>query len=149
MDWGSLIGAGVGGLGSLLSGGQKTDTSTSTQQLSPELQAAVQQIFAKIPGIFNKSYPQYTGERVAQPTDSRTAMNPLISQMSNNIQQSMTQGNPYQGRINQVLDQAPTQISVPDLLGRNSAAGAQVMGGYQPVDKLAAPSNPWTSGLSQ
>lgn len=131
MDWGSLIGAGASALGGLLGGGEKETSTTQSTSLSPELKAQIEQIFAKIPQIFNKSYPQYQGQRTAGPTASRTQMDQFIAPMQQQMMQRMTQPNQYQQRINQVLDQTPAQISVPDLLGRTGNAGVVNYGGYE------------------
>lgn len=131
MDWGSLIGAGTSLLGGILGGGEKETSTTQSTSLSPELQAQIEQIFAKIPQIFGKEYPQYQGQRTAGPTASRTQMDQFIAPMSQSMMQRMTQPNQYQQRIGQVLDMTPPQISVPDLLGRTGNAGVVNYGGYE------------------
>ena len=147
MDWTSLIGAGSSLLGGLFGDDKKSTEQTTT--LSPELQSFIDDIFKKIPSVFNRPYPEYQGERVAQPTANRAAMDPLMASVSSQLAARNVQGNPYQQRINQMMNMSPVQIAVPDLLGRSGAAGVGMAGGYNdaPPSTITDPMRtPWLYG---
>jgi hypothetical protein len=151
MTLASLIPAGVSILGGLLGGGSNKSKTESTPTLTPEMDQAVKDIFARIPQIFNKPFPEYPGERVAGPTDSRSMMDPIMSMMQQRMTGRMNQPNPYGARVDQLLNMPPPQVQVGDLLGRQPNV-AQVHGGYNaaPPTQIQQPpqmtSAPWLSG---
>lgn len=145
LDFGSLIGAGTSLIGGLLGGGKSTTTQqgASTPTVSPELDAEIKKIFERIPGIFGRPFPEFQGDRVAQPTESRAQMNPFIAAINNGGMMDRARGiNPYQDRINQMMNMSPMQVSVPTMLGDYGGNGVQLSGGYNDVDvKSMLPTN--------
>ena len=157
MDFSSLIGAGTSLIGGLLGGGKSTTTQegTSTPTVSPELDAEIKRIFERIPGIFGRPFPEFQGDRVAQPTESRDQMNPFIAAINNGGMMDRARGiNPYQDRINQMMNMSPNQVSVPTMLGDYGGNGVQLSGGYNDVDvqsmlPTTAPYRPqWQAGAN-
>ena len=123
LDWLSLIPAGISLLGGLFGGGNK---STTTSGNSPELNAAAKKIMTEAGKIYSKPYQQYTGQRVAPMTASRTAMNPLMGQINHVVQNQLTDANGMQGRARQLLNMGPQRISVPNMVNGGPTVSAPI-----------------------
>tara|TARA_R110000737_G_scaffold340221_2_gene362909 strand:+ start:6347 stop:6844 length:498 start_codon:yes stop_codon:yes gene_type:complete len=162
MDFSSLIGPGLqilGGItGDALSADRSTGTTeaTGTTTVTPELQTQIDQIFAQIPQIFGAAYPDYQGDRVAPATENRDAMDPFLNSVNSGPLVDRAQGiNPYQDRINELMNMTPVQVQAPTLLGQNNAAGVSSTGGYNSADVTsmlpgaATQDAPWMTGFTQ
>jgi hypothetical protein len=115
MDWFSLIPAALGALGGLF-GGNSTSTTTTTPKLDPALKAAGTDALTRATAILHKPYTPYTGQRVAGPTASRTALDPILAQIGQKVQGGMNDANGYQARISQLMNRGPGAISAPTMV---------------------------------
>lgn len=115
MDWLSLLPFGLSALGGLFGGNSNTSTTSTT--LSPQLKGYATDALTKAHDIWKKPYQAYTGERVAGPTASRTALNPVLTQIGQQVMGRMGDNNGYQRRISQLMNQGAGRVSVPDMVG--------------------------------
>lgn len=113
MDWLSLIPAGISLLSGLFGGGNKQTTQTGN---SAQLDAAAKKIMTEAGKVFAKPYKPYTGQRVAPMTASRTALDPLMSQIGGKVQGQLTDANGLQGRARELLNMGPQRISIPTMV---------------------------------
>ena len=113
MEW--LIPLGASILGGLFGGQNQSQTST-TQNLSPELQAAVNKIFGEAGKIYEKPYTKYTGQRVAEPTQSRESLTPLLDSIGGAVNDNMTDASGSRARIGELSAPGPSRISVPSMV---------------------------------
>lgn len=126
MSWTSLIPLGASILGGIFGGQNKQ---TTEQQNSPELEAAAQAILERAMGTFSKPYPEYTGQRVAQPTGSRAALDAFLPSIGRSVGQSNSAASRYGAKIDKMMGTTPTRISVPTLTGNTvipTTTGGQV-----------------------
>ncbi len=124
MDWLSLIPAALGALGGLFGWGKSPDpttTTTTTPVVDPTLTAAQQAGLAKAQSIFGKPYTPYTGQRVAAPTASRTAVDPMMAALKSKVTAGLNDSNGYQNRISQLLNAGPGRVQVPSMLQGNAS----------------------------
>lgn len=129
MNWFSLIPAALGALGGLfgLGGSQPTtSTTSSTTQIDPALKAAGQEALTKAHSIWQQPYQQYTGERVAGPTASRAALDPLMSTIGQQVNAGLSDANGYQTRISSLLGRGPGHITAPTLVPGGATASYTV-----------------------
>lgn len=130
MDLLSLIPAALSFLGGMF-GGNKTTTTASTPANSPALEAAAGKLFTEAEKTFTKPYQQYTGDRTANATASRAALDPLMTKITGQVQGGMSDANGYQARIRSLMNSGPARVTVPSMV----QGGAQV--GYQPLTSPA------------
>jgi len=110
MDWLSLIPAGISLLSGLF-GGNKTKDGNSKA-----IDQATKTILTQAGSIYSKPYQQYTGQRVAAPTASRTAVNPMMTDMTSRITGQMNDSNGLQARAKALLNMGPQRVSVPTMV---------------------------------
>lgn len=130
LDLATLIPIGASILGGVFGGEKKTTTST---QLSPEMEAAAAAIFERAMGSLNKDYPKYPGPRVAPQTASRQALGSYLPNLGATVGKSAQAADKYGAQIDKLLGMKPMNISVPTLTGNSVAStmsgGAGGMGG--------------------
>lgn len=114
MNWLSLIPAALGLMGGIFSGGQKTET--TTPQMSPQLKALADQALGKAKAIWAQPYQKYTGERVAGPTASRTALNPLMNQMGFLAKQGLGDNAAGEQRLSTMMARGPARVTAPPMV---------------------------------
>jgi hypothetical protein len=121
LDWLSLIPAGVSLISGLFGGNEKKSTTTS--QNSPALEAAAKKIMTEAGKIYSKPYQAYTGQRVAPPTASRTALTPLMGQIGDKVQGQLNDASGLQARAKSLLNMGPQRISVPTMVPGGPSVG--------------------------
>lgn len=132
MDWFSLIPMALSGLGGILGGGKTTTSSTPT--LSPQVQKLADSALDKAKHIWKQPYKAYGGDRTANPTASRAALNPVMDQLGKSAMAGMSGANGYQGRISDLMNRGPARISAPNLVPVGGpAVGMDPMAGVAPV----------------
>lgn len=114
----SLLPLGLNLLSAFTGGNKTTNTSesTSTPSISPQMQQALDAVFAKIPGIIGKQYPKYTGPRLAAPTAARAQAAQALGGVGQLVNNQVTDASGYKAKIDEMLARRPTQITVPNLV---------------------------------
>lgn len=128
MAWTSLIPLGAAILGGIFGGKQ---TTTTTPQMTPELEAAAKEIFERAMQTFSKDYPEYDGQRVAAPTAARDQLSQFLPSLSKSVGNSLSSNNNLHTRLNNVLDRSPMRVQVPTLLD-GTASSVMSGGGFGP-----------------
>lgn len=113
MDWFSLIPAGLGLLGGIFGGGNKSTTQT---RLPPETQKLVDQALKKAKGIWGQKYAAYGGDRVADPTASREQLTPLMGSIGNRVQGGMDDASGYRARIADMMNAGRSRVTAPSMV---------------------------------
>lgn len=120
MGWLDLIPMALSALGGLFGGGNQT-TTTTTPTVDPALTAAQKAGLAKAQEIFGKPFTPYTGQRVASPTASRTAIDPMMAALGGKVTAGLNDSNGYQKRISELLNSGAGKVSAPSMLQGNAA----------------------------
>jgi len=110
MDWLSLIPAGISLLSGLFGGNKTKDNN------SKAIDQATKTILTQAGSIYSKPYQQYTGQRVAPSTASRTAVNPMMTQIGNQVTGQMNDASGLQARAKALLNMGPNRVSVPTMV---------------------------------
>ena len=127
--WEALIPLGLNLLQNIGTGGKsERNEQFDETKLSPELEAMAKQIMEKAAGVFSRPFPNYTGQRVAQPTAARQQLSRFMPQIQGSVTNAMNTGQKYTGRIDKMMGMAPSRISVPTLTGNSVQSTTQ--GGY-------------------
>ena len=132
MDLFSLIPAALGALGGLFGGNNQTQT-TSTPVVDPLVKSSMTNLLNRANANAARPYQAYTGDRTANPTDSRTQLNPLMAQISQKVSGGMGDANGYKARIASLMNGGPARVTVPSMVPGGASVGYQGQGPVPPI----------------
>lgn len=139
IDLWSLVPALLSGAAGLF--GNNTNTTTQTPVVNPQLQQAITQLLGRAGTNFNKPYTPYTGDRTANPTASRAALDPVMAGVGQQAMGGLADANGYRARIRELLNgRSPQRVTAPTLVPGGPSAPRT--GGGVPQNLSALPMPP-------